>query len=329
MLFSRHTKRRTFIAGVGSAAAWPVLARAQQQAVPVIGLLNVPAAPGTVERYLPAFKEGLADTGYVVGRNVAIEYREGGVDQLPALAADLVRRQVTVIVATGIRPTRAAKAATQTIPLVFAIVGDPVELGFVASFNRPSGNLTGVTTVGSELAGKRLELLHKLVPVADPIAYLARLAGGAGPELANLQAAARVLGVHLLPLVAATETEMAAAFATIGERHAGALLISAGAISPAAVDQIISLARRYVVPTLFFTREGVVSGGFASYGTSIFELLRQAGGYAGRILKGEKPADLPIMQPTKFEFVINLKTAKALGLTIPETLLATADEVIQ
>jgi putative ABC transport system substrate-binding protein len=295
--------------------------------MPVIGWLNAPAAPGTMERFLPAFNQGLAETGYVEGRNVTIESREGSVEQLPALAADLVRRRVTVIVAAGNRPAQAAKAATQTIPVVFGIAGDPVELGVAASLNRPSGNLTGITAVGSELAGKRLELLHKLVPAADPIAYLTRVGGG--PEQANVQTAARVLGVRLLALVGATESVIAAAFATIVEQRAGALLIGSGVFSPAAFDQIISLAGRYAVPTLFFTRERVVSGGLASYGITVTEFARQMGVYTGRILKGEKPADLPIVRPDKFELVINLKTAKALGLTIPETLLATADEVIQ
>jgi putative tryptophan/tyrosine transport system substrate-binding protein len=316
-------RRREFIVGLGSAAAWPLVARAQS-VMPVIGWLN--PVPGTMERYLPAFNQGLADTGYVVGRNVTIESREGGLDRLPALAADLVHRQVTVIAAVGIRSAQAAKAATQTIPVVFAMVGDPVEVGVVASLNRPSGNLTGVTAVGSELVGKRLELLHKLVPAADPIAHLVRIGGF---EQANLQTAARVLGVRLLTHVGGTESEIAAAFATIVEQRAGALLTSSGAFSPASFDQIISLAGRYAVPTLFFGRDRVVSGGLASYGTPTSDLFRQMGVYTGRVLKGEKPSDLPIVQPTKFEFVINLKTAKALGLTIPETLLATADELIQ
>jgi putative ABC transport system substrate-binding protein len=320
-------RRREFIAGHGGAAAWPLAARAQQPAVPVIGWLNNPT-PGTLERFLPAFKQGLAETGYVVGRNVTIEVREGGIDQLPALATDLVRRQVTVIATVGIRPALAAKAATQTIPVVFGMIVDPVEAGVVVSLSRPSGNLTGVTNLGTELAGKRLELLHKLVPGADPIAYLSRTVpvGGGQP---NLQTAARVLGVRLLALVAATESEIAAAFATIVEQRAGALLMSAGAFSPAALDQIISLAARHAVPTLFPNRDRVVSGGLASYGAPPSDLLRPMGVYVGRILKGEKPADLPVMRATKFEFVINLKTAKALGITVPETLLATADEVIQ
>jgi putative ABC transport system substrate-binding protein len=315
-------KRRTFIAGLGGAAAWPVVARAQQ-AVPVIGWLSV--LPGTMETDLPAFSEGLAETGYVVGRNVTIDASGDHVGQQAAIAADLVRRQVAVIVAVGRNATLAAKAATQTIPVAFLMAYDPVEVGAVASLNRPSGNLTGVTTFGTEITGKRVEMLHKLVPAADLIAYLNRT-----PVINDsVQTAAGVLGVRLLTLVGATESEIAAAFATIVEQRAGALLISSGAYSPAAIDQVLLLARRYAVPTLFFTRDRVVSGGLASYGTSSRELFRQVGIYTGRILKGEKPADLPVIQPTKFEFVINLKTAKALGLTIPETLLATADEVIQ
>jgi putative ABC transport system substrate-binding protein len=324
-------RRREFIVGLASAAAWPLVARAQQPAVPVIGMLN--PTSGTRQRFLPPFAKGLAETGYVLGRNVTIESPEGDMDRLPALAADLVRRHVAVIVAAGGRPALAAKAATQTIPVVFGMLGDPVAQGVVASFNRPSCNLTGVTNVGAELAGKRLELLHKLAPTADLIAYLSRafpISDLPGPgEGADLQSAARILGVGLLALRAASESEIAAAFATIVEQRAGALLISGGAFSAAAFDQIVSLAGRYAVPTLFFTRDQVVSGGLASYGTALDELGRQMGVYTGRILKGEKPADLPIVQSNRFEFIINLKTAKALGLTIPETLLATADEVIQ
>jgi putative ABC transport system substrate-binding protein len=320
-------RRREFVAGLGSAVAWPLVARAQQAAMPVIGMLNVSGVPGVMERFLPAFNQGLADTGYVVGRNVTIESREGRDDQLPALAADLVRRQVAVIVTLSGKSALATKAATQTIPVVFGMADDPVEIGAVASLNRPSNNLTGVTSAVAELAGKRLELLHKLVPAADTIAYLGRT--DLTEERANLQSAARVLGVRLLPLVGATESEIAAAFATIVEQHAGALLISSGGFPAAAFDQIISLAGRYAVPTLFFTRDRVVSGGLASYGITTSDLTRQMGVYAGRILKGEKPADLPIVRPNKYELAINLKTANALGLTIPETLLATADEVIQ
>jgi putative ABC transport system substrate-binding protein len=316
-------KRREFIAGLGSAAAWPVVARAQQLPLPVIGWLS--PIPGTMQLWLPAFTQGLAETGYIVGRNVTIEPREGGPDQQPALAADLVRRHVTVIVAAGVTPALAAKAATQTIPVVFGMVADPVEVGVVASLNRPSGNLTGVAFVGNEIAGKRFELMHRLVPAADPIAMLSK--GGA--DQAAMQPAARVLGVRLLALSAVTVSEVAAAFATLGEQHAGALVTGSGGFSPAAFDQIISLAGRYAVPTLFFTRRAVASGGLASYGPELSGSLHQMGVYTGRILKGEKPADLPVVQPIKFELVINLKTANALGLTIPETLLATADEVIQ
>ena len=318
-------KRRDFIAGLGSAAAWPVVARAQQAAMPVIGWLA--AVPGITERFLPGFNEGLAETGYFVGRNVAIERHEGSPDQLPALAADLVRQHVTVIAAAGVNPARAAKAATQTIPVVFGMTADPVERGFVGSLNRPGGNLTGVSFSGVEIAGKRFELLHKLVPAADPIALLTRTASAA--DWAPYESAARVFGVRLLAFSAATESEVAAAFATLVEQHAGALVTGAGAFPPAAFAEILSLAGRYAVPILFASRRQVARGGLASYGIVSSEQFRQMGIYAGRILKGEKPADLPVVRPTKFEFVINLKTAKALGLTIPETLLATADEVIQ
>jgi putative ABC transport system substrate-binding protein len=320
-------RRREFIAGLGSAAAWPLGARAQQSAVPVIGWLT---HLQVMERSLPFFAQGLAESGYVVGRNVTIEPREGGgIDRLPALAADLVRRHVTVIVALGPPSALAAKAATQTIPIVFAMGTDPVEVGVVASLNRPTGNITGFTDVSTELTGKRLELLHQMVPAADTIAYLVpRLPGSVliPAETKVMQSAASVLGVRLLVL---TENDVAAAFATIVEQHAGALLISSVSTTPARTDQIIPLAGRYAVPTLFFSRGSVERGGLASYAPSGAQLLRQMGVYTGRILKGEKPADLPVVRPTKFELVINLKTAKALGLTIPETLLATADEVIQ
>jgi putative tryptophan/tyrosine transport system substrate-binding protein len=299
---------------------------------------NLPPAPypvpGTMERILPAFNQGLAETGYVPGRNVTIESREGDADRLPALAADLVRRQVTVIAAVGVIAARVAKAATQTIPVVFTMAADPVETGVVASLNRPSGNLTGVAYVSNEIAAKRFELLHKLVPAADPIAMLARNVatdnGLVQAEARAMQSAARILGVRLLVLSAATESEVAAAFATVVEQHAGALVVSATAFAPAVYEKIISLAGRFAVPTLLFSnRAFVTAGALASYGVPINESYRQMGVYTGRILKGEKPGDLPIMLPTKFELVINLKTAKALGLTIPETLLAIADEVIQ
>jgi putative ABC transport system substrate-binding protein len=320
--------RRTFIAGLGSAAAWPVVARAQQAATPVVGWLT--HLQGTFLRSLPSFAQGLIETGYVVGRNVTIEPREGGIDRLPALAADLVRRHVTAIVAVGAPSALAAKAATQAIPIVFAMDNDPVEVGVVASLNRPTGNITGFTTVADELTGKRLELLHQMVPAANTIAYLVPHLPGSvliPAETKAMQSAASVLGLRLLVL---TENEVAAAFATIVEQHAGALLIGSVVTTPARTDQIISLADRYAVPTLFFGRISVERGGLASYAPSSGgETLRQMGVYIGRILKGEQPADLPIVRPTKFEFVINLQTAKLLGIEVPETLLATADEVIQ
>jgi putative tryptophan/tyrosine transport system substrate-binding protein len=285
--------------------------------------------PGTMERLLPAFNRGLAETGFVVGRNVSIVPGEG--DELPALAAGLIRQHVTVIAVVGVNGAQAAKAATRTIPVVFLMAGDPVEIGVATSLNRPSGNLTGVTVVGDEIAAKRLELLHKLVPTADPIVMLVRQAGSAfiQAETKAMRSAADALGVRLLVLHANTESEIAAAFATLIEQRAGALVTSSNVFSIPAINQIISLADRYAVPTLFYSRTQVAGGALASYGAKSDEAFRQMGVYTGRILKGEKPSDLPIVRPIKFEFVINLKTAKALGLTIPETLLATADEVIQ
>ena len=262
-----------------------------------------------------------------MGRNVTIDASGDHDDQQAAIAAEFVCRHVAVIVAAGRRAALAAKAATQTIPVIFGMAYDPVEVGVVASLNRPSGNLTGVTTFGTALDEKRVEMLHKLVPAADLIAYLNRT-----PVINDsVQTAAGVLGVRLLTLVGATESEIAAAFATIVEQRAGALLIASGGISPSISDQIVSLAGRYAIPTMFANRTGVERGGLASYGVTIgtSPMFRPMGVYTGRILKGEKPADLPVVQPDKFELVINLKTAKALGLTIPETLLATADEVIQ
>jgi putative ABC transport system substrate-binding protein len=259
---------------------------------------------------------------------VTIESREG--DDLPALAADLVRQHVAVIAAVGVTATQVAKAATQTIPVVFLVNDDPVEVGVVTSLNRPSGNLTGLTGIGAEVAAKRLELLHKLVPAATSIAMLARSASLlTQAETRAMQSAAHVLGVRLLVLYAATESEIAAAFATIVDQHAGALVTSSNVFSLVEYDQIVSLAGCYAVPTLFFSRVQASAGGLASYGIQPSETFRQMGVYTGRILMGAKPADLPIMQPTKLELIINLKTAKALGLTIPETLLATADEVIE
>jgi putative tryptophan/tyrosine transport system substrate-binding protein len=299
-------RRREFIAGLAGAATWPMVGWAQQPAMPVIGWLA--PVPGTLERSLPAFRQGLAETGYVVGGNVTIESREG--DGRPALVADLIRQHVTVLSVVGITGAQAAKAATQTIPVVFLVAVDPVETGVVASLNRPSGNLTGVAGFGDELAAKRLELLHKLVPAADPIAMLARRVGSEliQAETRAMQSAARVLGVRLLVLYASTESEVAAAFANLVEQHAGALVTSTNLFSVAAINQIISLASRYAVPTLFSNRAPVAAGALASYGTNTDENIRQMGVYTGRILKGEKPSSLPVMLPTKFEMVINHRT---------------------
>jgi putative ABC transport system substrate-binding protein len=275
----------------------------------------------------------LAEIGYVEGRNVIVEYRwaENDNDLLSAFAADLVRRHVAVIVAPTTSSALAAKAATQTIPIVFSIGSDPVALGLVASLNRPTANLTGVSKLAAEITPKRLALLHELVPA---IASIAMLVNPANPnfvqaETKDLQSAAHVLGVRALVLNGGTESDIAAAFATLAEQQVSALLISADSFFYAARYQIMSLAARYAIPTMFYDRASVAAGGLLSYGDDLRHNIRQVGLYVGRILKGEKPPDLPVQQPTKFELIINLKTAKAIGLTIPETLLATADEVIQ
>jgi putative ABC transport system substrate-binding protein len=299
--------------------------------MPVVGWLDS-QSPESARESVPAFQQGLAETGYVEGRNVIVEYRwaENQADRLPALAADLVRRRVAVIVALGTPSALAAKAAIQTIPIVFRVGTDPVEIGLVASFNRPAGNLTGIANLSANIVSKRLSLLHELLPAV----MFAMLVNPANPRFAqietrDLQAAAGVLGLRMLVLNGGTPSDIARAFATLVERQAGALLISSDASFIAARDQITSLAARYAIPTMFFDRTFAAAGGLLSYGYEVSDVNRQIGFYAGRILKGEKPADLPVIQPTKFELVINLKTAKALGLTIPETLLATADEVIQ
>jgi putative tryptophan/tyrosine transport system substrate-binding protein len=326
-------KRRTFIAGLGSTAAWSLAARGQQGGqMPVVGWLDGQSLE-TSRELLPAFRKGLAETGYVEGRNVIVEYHwaENDNDRLSALAADLVRRHVAVIVANNTSSALAAKAATQTIPIVFAMGSDPVALGVVASLNRPAGNLTGIAILSGYIAPKRLALVGELVPA---VASIAMLINPANPsyvqaETKDLQSAAHVLGVRVLVLNGGTESDIAAAFATLVEQQVSALLISADTFFYTARHQIISLAARYAIPTMFYNRAAVAAGGLFSYGNDLSADIRQVGLYAGRILKGEKPADLPVVQPTKFELAINLKTAKALGLTIPETLLATADEVIQ
>jgi putative ABC transport system substrate-binding protein len=325
-------KRRTFIAGLGSAAAWPVVARGQA-AMPVIGYLD----PGSLEmrrEVVAGVHRGLAETGYVEGRNLAVEYRwgEDHLERLPALATDLVRRQLAVIVAPGSTPAAlAAKAATKSIPIVFLTGANPVEIGLVASLNRPGGNLTGITSLNVEVAAKRLELLHKLVPTATSIANLVNPTNPAfaEPEMRELQAASQILGLRLLNVNASNTGEFEAAFTTLVRERAGGLLIGGDILFVSHSDQLVALAARHRVPVIYRGRDATVGGGLMSYGTNFPVVYQQIGVYVGRILKGEKPADLPVQQVTKVELVINLKTAKALGLTIPETLLATADEVIQ
>jgi putative ABC transport system substrate-binding protein len=333
-------RRREFIAGLGCAAAaavshflWSRAACAQQRPLPLIGYLH-PGSKQNADGWL-AFLQGLGEVGFVEGRNVAIELRwdEDHQERRPALAADLVHRPVAVIVVNATGFAAVAKAATTTIPIVFVAGGDPIEFGLVASFNRPGGNVTGVAMLDTDIAAKRLGLLHEMVPSASTIAMLVSAPESqfTQAETKGAQSAARALGVHMLVLNAASGNDIEAAFATLVARQAGALLVSGNAlfVPPAAGDQIISLATRHAIPTMFIGSESAAAGAFSSYGPDRADGWLQAGRYAGRILKGEKPADLPVIQPTKFEFVINLKTAKTLGLTIPPGVLAIADRVIE
>jgi putative ABC transport system substrate-binding protein len=325
-------RRREFIAGVAGAAAWPLAARAQQPPLPVIGFLGT-GSPDVFAYIVRAFQQGLSETGFVEGRNVAIEYRWANdqLDRLPALAADLVRRQMNLIVANSTAASLAAKDATTTIPIVFQLGADPVQAGLVASLNRPGGNLTGVTSLAGELGPKRLELLHELIPAATNIAAL--LNPNTNPGVvgisSDLQAAARTLGVQLHVLHASAERDFDTAFATLARLRAGALVISPSLFFNTHSEQLAKLTVRHAVPAIYQFREFAVAGGLMSYGGSITDNYRLLGIYAGRILKGEKPADLPVLQSTRIELIINMKTAKELGLTIPETLLARADEVIE
>jgi putative tryptophan/tyrosine transport system substrate-binding protein len=326
-------RRREFIALLGGAATWPLAARAQQPAMPVIGFIHLTSLEQTRE-YLAAFHRGLGDTGYVEGKNVAVEYRwgQGQNDRMPTLVADLVRRQVSVLVTLeSTNAALAAKAATQTIPILFMQGADPVRIGLVRSLNRPDGNLTGINLFLAEVAGKRLQLLLETVPSAKSIAYLRNPTNPiyADSETREVQDAARALGVRLLWTNASRLSEIEAAFANFIQQPVDAVFVSADGFFLTNSDHIVALAARYAVPAIYGWRQAVALGGLMSYGTNFPDAWRQAGGYTGRLLKGEKPADLPVQQVTKIELVVNLKTAKALGLEVPPMLLARADKVIE
>jgi ABC-type uncharacterized transport system substrate-binding protein len=325
-------KRREFIAVLGStAAAWPLAARAQQPAMPVIGFANAGSAKG-YQRPLSAFLSGLGEAGYVEGRNVAIEYRwaEGQYDRLPAFAADFVRRKVDVIAATTTPAALAAKAATTTIPIVFTTAADPVQLGLVASLGRPDGNVTGATQLNVEVAPKRLELLREVFPAATSFAVLVNPSNPFAETVSrSLQAAAGVLGLKLHILHAGSERDFAAVFAAVLQLQASALVIGPDNVFNSRAGELAALAMRHRVPAIYQYTEFTAAGGLMSYGGRIVDSYLRAGNYTGRILKGDKPALLPVQQSTKVELIINLKTAKALGITFPLSLLARADEVIE
>jgi putative tryptophan/tyrosine transport system substrate-binding protein len=324
--------RREFITLLGAAAAWPLTARAQQPAMPVIGFLHS-ASPGPYAHLLAAFREGLRETGYVEGKNVAIEYRwaEGRYDRLPALAAELVRLNVALIAAAGGEPSPlAAKAATSTIPIVFTAGGDPVEAGLVASLGLPGGNITGTTIMGLQMGPKRLDIVKQLVPTAGNITMLVNPKFPTVPgEVRDMQEAARALGIEVTVLNASTEGEIEIAFRTMVQQRTDALIIATDPFLLARREQLVALASYIRVPTIYFLREFVDAGGLISYGPSIASGYRQSGRYAGQILTGANPGTLPVMQPTHFLLFLNLRAAKALGLTIPDKLLALADEVIE
>jgi putative tryptophan/tyrosine transport system substrate-binding protein len=326
-------QRRRFISLLGGAAvAWPFVACAQQSPMPVVGFVNVASAKGYATQ-VSAFLKGLSEAGYVVGRNVTIEYRwaEGRTNQLPAMVADLVHRQVAVIAATTTPAAIAAKAANTTIPIVFEMASDPVQLGIVASLNRPGGNITGVTQRNLEIAPKRLQVLHELVPTARVIALLVNPAHPTMAETTTkeLQAAAPSFGQELHVLNASTERDFDGVFSKLTQLRAGGLVIGPDPFFTSQREQLAALALRHAVPTIYQTREFAAAGGLLSYGADTADAYRLAGNYTGRVLKGEKPADLPVQQATKVEMYINLKTAKALGVNVPNTLIGRADGVIE
>jgi putative tryptophan/tyrosine transport system substrate-binding protein len=325
-------RRREFISLLGGAAAvWPVAARAQQASMPVLGFLYA-GSPEPSAHLVAAFRAGLSEVGYVEGRNVSIEFRwaHNQSDRLPDLANDLITRRVAAIVAPGsLLGPIAAKAATTSIPIVFSMGGDPVELGLVSSFNRPGGNVTGISSMNVDLGSKRLGLLHELLPTARRFALLASVSPFTNPLVRDVQAGASTLGAEVEIIYAATNGDIDTAFAVTRQKQIDALVIAPGPLFNNNRVQLAILAARYAMPTIYSSREFTEAGGLMSYGPSITEEFRQAGIYAGRVLKGEKPADMPVMRSTKFEFVINLKTAKALGLEVAPALLARVDEVIE
>jgi putative tryptophan/tyrosine transport system substrate-binding protein len=326
-------RRRDFISLLGGGAAvWPLAARAQQPVMPVIGFLST-RSPDVSTHLVAAFREGLAENGFVESQNVVVEYRWalGQYDRMPALAADLARRPLAVFAATGGEPAvLAAKAATSTIPIVFVIGSDPVKLGLVASYNQPGGNATGINILTNTLEPKRLGLLRELVPQAATIGVLLNLTfPAAASQLGDMQEAARTIGLQLHVLRASTDREIDTAFESVAQHRIPALAVAADPFFNTRRDKLVALAARHAVPAMYQLREYAVAGGLMSYGIDLPDVYRQSGAYAGRILKGAKPADLPVMQPTKFEFVINVKSAKALGVKLSDNLLSLADEVIE
>jgi len=329
---SANMKRRDFITLLSGAAAWPLAARAQQAAVPVVGFLSG-RSPGEAASAVDAFRQGLGEFGYIEGQNVTIEYRwaEGHYDRLPAMATELVARQVAAIAAVGGEPSGlAAKAVTTTIPIVCSLGGDAVKAGLVTQLNRPGGNITGVSILGAEMGPKRLELAHQLVPNASTLAVLINSKFPMGlAEAHDMQTAARSLGLQITVLDASNESEIETAFAVLAQKKIDGLVINTDPFLLGQRQQIVQLAARHNIPAVYFLREFVDAGGLMSYGPSVANSYRQVGIYVGRILKGENAGDLPVVQPTKFDLVINLRAASALGLEIPTNLLVRADEVIE